>query len=313
MAFVDQLSVPGFEYMKVQLLPRKDDNGQWKYGNEIRHDDTKLNFFFRNLNTLARMQQLSVVIITFNEESNIARCIDSVRKVADEVVVLDSFSTDATVAIARQKGAVVHAQAFAGYIEQKNRALQLASHSFVLSMDADEAIDERLEASILQVKGMPEALDWCYTMNRCTNYCGKFIRHGSWYPDRKLRLFDKSKAAWAGRTIHEKVATVLPSTHLKGDILHYSYDTLEEHVLQNNRFSTLSAEAYREMGKKSDWAKMLLRPGWAFFQGYILRLGFLDGFYGLVIAGSVAHLTFMKYYKLYALERGIPVRSTPFR
>lgn len=144
-------------------------------------------------------------------------------------------------------------------------------------------------------------------MNRCTSYCGRFIRHGSWYPDRKLRLFDKRKARWTGEKIHEKVEIAGTTGHLKGDILHYSYDRLDEHVSQNNKFSTLSAEAYFAKGKKSSWTKMLLNPFWAFFQGYILRAGFLDGFQGLVIAANVAHLTFMKYYKLYALQKGIPV------
>jgi glycosyltransferase involved in cell wall biosynthesis len=260
------------------------------------------------------MEKLSVVIITFNEEGNIGRCIDSVRSVADEVLVLDSLSTDRTVIVARERGALVHQQPFAGYTEQKNRALDLATYPLVLSLDADEAIDERLAASILAVKEMPASSRAPgYTMNRCTNYCGRFIRHGSWYPDRKLRLFGRSEARWAGVKIHENVEflqTGRAAGHLKGDILHYSYDALEEHITQNNRFSTLSAEAYQASGKRSSWAKMLFNPGWAFFQGYILRAGFLDGFYGLVIAGGIAHLTFMKYYKLYALNRGIPVRPS---
>lgn len=252
------------------------------------------------------MLKLSVVIITYNEERNIGRCIDSVKTVADEVVILDSLSKDRTAEIARQKGAVVYEQPFAGYTEQKNAALDLAAHPLVLSLDADEAIDGQLAESIKAVKEK-ESADG-YTMNRCTNYCGKFIRHGSWYPDRKLRLFDKRKARWTGERIHEKVEMESDHvTHLKGDILHYSYDTLNEHITQNNKFSTLSAEAYYAKGKKSSWAKMLLNPGWAFFQGYVLRAGFLDGFQGLVIAANVAHLTFMKYYKLYALQKGIPV------
>ncbi|HTJ13935.1 MAG TPA: glycosyltransferase family 2 protein [Dinghuibacter sp.] len=251
------------------------------------------------------MLKLSVVIITYNEERNIGRCIDSVQAVADEVVILDSHSQDRTTAIASEKGAVVYEQPFAGYTEQKNAALDLATHPLVLSLDADEAIDERLVASITEVKN--NAIADGYTMNRCTSYCGRFIRHGSWYPDRKLRLFDKRKARWTGEKIHEKVEIAGTTGHLKGDILHYSYDRLDEHVSQNNKFSTLSAEAYFAKGKKSSWTKMLLNPFWAFFQGYILRAGFLDGFLGLVIAANVAHLTFMKYYKLYALQKRIPV------
>ncbi|TDW99841.1 glycosyltransferase family 2 protein [Dinghuibacter silviterrae] len=256
------------------------------------------------------MEKLSVVIITFNEEDNIRRCIDSVGSVADEVVILDSLSTDKTVAIAGEMGAVIYQQAFAGYTAQKNKALDLASFPLVLSLDADEVIDERLAASIRDVKAGARAAG--YTMNRCTNYCGKFIRHGSWYPDRKLRLFDKNKARWAGLNIHENVELLEPgkTEHLEGDILHYSYNALEEHITQNNKFSTLSAEAYMAEGKKAGWGKMLFNPAWAFFQGYVLRAGFLDGFHGLVIAANVAHLTFMKYYKLYALNKGIPVKPS---
>ena len=251
------------------------------------------------------MEKLSVVIITFNEERNIGRCIASVRSVADEVVVLDSFSTDRTGAIVEEMGAVLYREPFAGYIEQKNKALALATFPLVLCLDADEAVDERLAESIRTVKASRGAGG--YTMNRCTNYCGKFIRHGSWYPDRKLRLFDKTQGRWAGINPHDQVEIRGQTAHLPGDILHYSYQTLEEHIQQNNRFSTISAKAYQARGKKGSWGRMTLNPAWAFVQCYILRGGFLDGFFGLVIAVNVAHLTFMKYYKLYALDRGIRV------
>lgn len=254
------------------------------------------------------MDKLSAVIITFNEEKNIARCIDSIQRVADEIVLLDSFSADRTVDIAKSKGAVVYQQPFAGYIEQKNKALELATHRYVLCLDADEAIDAKLEQSILLAR---QHLNFAgYTMNRCTNYCGRFIRHGSWYPDRKLRLFDKTFARWGGINPHDKVSFLSPSTsqHLAGDILHFSFNSLEEHVTQNNRFSTIAAEAYFKVGRKSGWLKMLVNPSWSFFYSYVLRGGFLDGYYGWVIAKNIAHLTLMKYYKLYALRKRIPVR-----
>ncbi len=257
------------------------------------------------------MEKLSVVIITYNEQKKIGRCIDSVKSIADEVVVLDSNSTDQTVALAKERGALVYQQAFAGYIEQKNKALALATHPLVLSLDADEAIDDQLSASIEAIKAGPGAREKGYIMNRCTNYCGKFIRHGTWYPDAKLRLFDRTKASWTGINPHDQVvfSTPHPTTKIKGDILHYSYDSLEEHITQNNKFSTISAEAYLIKGKKSSYWKMWLKPGWAFLNCYLFRGGFLDGFLGLVIAVNVAHLTFMKYYKLYALQKGIAVRA----
>ena len=255
------------------------------------------------------MMPLSVVIITFNEEKNIGRCLDSIKEVADEILVLDSLSTDNTVSIAREKGAIVHLQSFLGYIEQKNKALSYATHDFVLCLDADEAIDPILEKAIMELKnnfGSPG-----YTMNRCTNYCGKFIRHGSWYPDVKLRLFNKTMAQWGGINPHDTVVLTAaqPTQHIKGDILHYSFHSLDEHILQNNKFSTISADAYFKRGKRSNWFKIIVNPFWAFMKCYFFRLGILDGFLGLIIAGNVAHLTFMKYYKLYALGKGIPVRT----
>ena len=188
------------------------------------------------------MQPVSVVIITFNEEHNISRCLDSVKEVADEIVILDSYSSDNTVDIAQRKGALVYQQAFLGYGPQKNKALELCKYDLVLSLDADEALDNTLSESICRAKQGDET--FAYSMNRCTNYCGKFIRHGTWYPDTKIRFFDRRRARWSDGMIHEKVE-VAPGTevkHLPGDILHYSFNSIEEHVSQNNKFSTISAE-----------------------------------------------------------------------
>ncbi|RYG28874.1 MAG: glycosyltransferase family 2 protein, partial [Chitinophagaceae bacterium] len=241
------------------------------------------------------MMRLSVVIITFNEEKNIGRCIDSVRNVADEIIVVDSVSTDRTAEIASSKGAIVKLQPFLGYVEQKNFALEAAANDYVLSLDADEALDATLEASILTEKKNFSLKG--YSMNRCTNYCGHFIRHGAWYPDRKLRLIDKNFAYWGGDNPHDRLIMKdeSPIKHLKGDILHYSYNSIEEHALQNNKFSTISAETYFKRGKRTSVLKMILHPFWAFFLGYILRGGFRDGFYGLVVAVHVAHLSFLKH------------------
>ena len=245
------------------------------------------------------MEKLSVVIITFNEEKNIGRCIDSVKKVADEIIVLDSFSADKTVSIAKENGATVYQHSFSGYTEQKNKALEFANNNYVLSLDADEALDGSLEASVLQVKEKFTCSG--YTMNRCTNYCGKFIRHGSWYPDKKLRLFDKRVAKWAGHLVHEEVELTTAGTqtmHLKGDILHYSFYNMEEHLSRIEQYSTLSAQAYFAKGKRTSWVKKLFNPAWNFITGYILRLGFLDGRAGYRIANISAKATYLKYKKL---------------
>ena len=252
------------------------------------------------------MQALSVIIITFNEASNIARCLDSVKSVADEIIVLDSFSTDNTVAIAKKKGAVVKQQQFPGHIQQKNAALKLATYDYVLSLDADEELDEQLIQSILKAK-MHFYAD-AYFINRCTCYCGKFIKHGSWYPDKKIRLFDKRIATWGGLNPHDKIVLTgdrEKTENLKGDILHYSYQSFEDHILRNNQYSSISANALYSAGVQYSWTKIIINPFWTFFHGYLIRLGFLDGFYGFVIAINSAHATFQKYFKLRQLNRGI--------
>ena len=254
------------------------------------------------------MSSLSAVIITYNEEKNINRCIESLQDVADEIIILDSFSTDNTVVLAKQKGAVVYQQKFKGYIEQKNDAIQLANNDYVLCIDADEALDPVLIESIKAAK--KHFGSDAYKINRCTNYCGHFIRHGSWYPDRRIRLFNKKKGSWSGINPHDKISLSKPYTakKLKGEILHYSFETIEEHITQNNRFSTIAAEAYFKKGKKSGMIKLIFKPFWAFIKSYIIKLGVLDGFLGYVIAKSIAHMTFMKYYKLMALSKGMPLK-----
>lgn len=248
------------------------------------------------------MVVLTAVIITYNEELNIARCLDSVSRVADEIIVMDAYSTDRTIDIARSRGAIVKQGYFLGYIQQKNSAIALASSDFILSLDADETLDEPLVQSILQAKSNFTAD--AYSMNRCTNYCGKYIRNGTWYPDKKIRLFNRRQAHWGGANPHEKLELAASATveHLKGDILHYSFPTIESHILKNNRYSTMAAKALHAGGKKSSWVKILVNPFWAFVHCYIIRLGFLDGYLGFSVAINTAHGTFLKYIKLYHLQ-----------
>jgi glycosyltransferase involved in cell wall biosynthesis len=257
------------------------------------------------------MYLISVVIITYNEERNIGRCLDSVQSIADEIIVLDSFSTDNTVAIAKEKGAIVKQSVFSGYARQKNLAVSLAANNYVLSLDADEALDEKLTDAIRSAK-MGSPVDM-YSMNRCTNYCGKFIRHGSWYPDKKIRLFNKTLARWGGYDLHEKIEFETTDTivHLKGDLFHYSFSSIEEHMKKSDKYSTIAANALYAKGKKTNWIKLVLNPFWSFVQGYIIRLGFLDGRYGFAIAINNAHATFLKYIKLYTLQQAAGSRSYP--
>ena len=249
------------------------------------------------------MQYLSVVIITYNEEARISNCIDSVKPVADEIIVLDCFSTDKTVEIARAKGAIIKEEEWRGYIEQKNLALEFAKHNYVLSLDADERLDATLLAAIIEAK--KSFSHKAYIMNRCTNYCGKFIRHGQWYPDKKLRLFDKRIASWGGTNPHDKVvlSSPLAVNHLPGDILHFSYDSIEDHVKNGNKFTTIAARSLFERGKRASWINILCNPLWTFLHGYFVRLGLLDGVPGFIIAVISAHHTFLKYIKLYQLRQ----------
>ncbi len=248
------------------------------------------------------MQPLSVVIITYNEEHNIGRCIDSVKKVADEIIVLDSYSSDHTTEIARSNGAIVNQEKFRGYIGQKNFAMQLASHDYILSLDADEVLDDKLIASILEAK---KAFSFrAYRMNRCTNLCGRFMRHGLWYPDKKTRLFDRRVAKWGGLNPHDKIEVKEDfSVHyLSGDILHHAFNSIEDLAWRNNRISSIAAISLYNTGRRSSWFKLLVRPAWAFINGYFFRLGFLDGFEGFSFAVNISHQVFLKYSKLYRLQ-----------
>jgi len=241
------------------------------------------------------MIKLSVVIITFNEERNLARCLGSVLDIADDIVVLDSFSTDKTEEIARRYGATFVQHAFDGHIEQKNRALTYAKHPYVLSLDADEALSPRLKKSIFEVK-----MNWQYdgySFKRLTNYCGNWIRHTSWYPTKKLRLFDIRKGEWGGTNPHDRyiLDNGAKRSLLKGDLLHYSYYTIGEHIDRITYFSKIVAEAYYKDKRKDGFLRIVFSPIWRLLRDYILKLGFLDGFFGLVISFNSAYGTFLKY------------------
>ena len=243
---------------------------------------------------------LSVAIITYNEEKNIARCIQSIYGLADEIIVVDSFSTDATKEICLKFDKVKFVeQEFLGHIEQKNYVASLATSDYILALDADEAPDEKLLKNIQQEKtlGFPFK---AYSFNRLTNYCGTWVRHGSWYPNRQLRLWKRGIARWGGENPHDKIIIDSESSakHLKGDLLHYSYFSLEQHIAQFNSFTSIMAKGLKERGKKSSWSKIFINPFITFVKGYILKRGFLDGFHGFIIASYSSFATFVKYTKL---------------
>lgn len=246
--------------------------------------------------------KISVVIITFNEELNIRRCLKSVLPVADEIVVVDSFSADKTEAICREFNVRFIQNAFHGHIEQKNFAVTQASHDFVLSLDADEALSDTLRDDILQVKlnGKGDA----YAFNRLNNYCGTFIYHGVWYPDRKLRLWNKHKGQWGGENPHDQVmmSPGIKAIFLKGHLLHYSYRRPADHIQQMNKFSDIAArEAFKKGKKTYTFLHLVLYPAFTFIKSYFFKLGFLDGYFGYTIAINAAYYRFLKYFKLRSL------------
>lgn len=249
------------------------------------------------------MVKLSVVIITLNEEKNIGRCLESVKSIADDIVVVDSGSTDNTIEICRRFNARVILHPFEGHIQQKNWAISQANYPHILSLDADEALSEQLRDSILSVKK-----NWKrdgYKFNRLTNYCGKWIRHGSWYPSKKLRLWDSRKGKWKGENPHDKFIMEKGSRtkHLKGDLLHYSYYSIEAHIEQTNYFSDILADTMYQSRKRVNFFIILAHPLWRFFRDFFIKFGFLDGFTGLIITVNSSHETFLKYIKLRNLYR----------
>lgn len=258
------------------------------------------------------MPQISGVIITLNEERNIERCILSIINVVDEIVVVDSFSTDRTEEICQKYNVRFIKQKFLGYIEQKNFALTQASNNYVLSLDADEALSEILKNSIINIKNNWNADG--YYFNRLTNYCGKWIKHNSWYPDPKLRLFDKRKGLWEGTNPHDRYE-MKPGTrvkYLKGDLLHYSYYAVSEHVAQTNKFSEILSHSFHKRSRNPSILAMLIHPFWRFIRDYFIKHGFLDGVYGLIVCINAAHEVFLKYAKHWVLVKN-EQKLEPFR
>lgn len=248
---------------------------------------------------LCSMQiQLSVVIITFNEEKNIARCIDSVMAVAEDIVVVDSFSTDKTKQICLEKKVRFVEHHFDGHIEQKNWAITQAKYKHVLSLDADEALTKELASEIIKVKS-----NWQYdgySFNRLTNFCGSWIKHCGWYPDKKLRLWNVTKGKWGGVNPHDKVIMEEGTKikHINFDLLHFSFYTIEQHLKQIDYFTDISAKAAFEKEKKSNEVIIFYKSTFKFIRDYFLKFGFLDGYYGYVVCKNSAFATAQKYRKL---------------
>ena len=248
---------------------------------------------------------LSACIITYNEADRIEACVRSVG-FCDEVIVVDSHSTDDTRERAAALGSRVIERDWPGYRSQKQFAVEAASHDWVLCLDADERVSDALRAEIetRREHGFGDHAGW--SVPRITDYFGKFLRHGNAYPDRLVRLFDRRRGGWVGREIHENTQVSGPVGRLKGHLEHYSYRSLSDHHHRMQRYAELMGQALYDGGKRCGLGKVLLNPQWRFFRGYVLRLGFLDGWRGLVFALVESNYVRRKYLHLYIRSRGLP-------
>lgn len=248
------------------------------------------------------MIKLSVIIITLNEEHNLQRCLLSVKDIADEIVVLDSNSTDKTIAIAKSFGAITQQHAFEGYVAARKRVEALASYDHILAIDADEALSNKLIESIKQLKN-----NWKYdgySIARRTNYCGKWVNHSGWYPERKLRLYKRGSGEWTGKYVHEKFSLYPEKTQgkLNGDLLHYSYYRVEDHRIRSEKYAQLSALELFENNRKTNLLLIYIKTLFKFFRDFFLKFGFLDGKTGYTISYITARATYIKYMRLIELH-----------
>ncbi len=239
--------------------------------------------------------KISATIITLNEERNIARAIESLR-CCDEILVCDSGSNDRTVELAENLGARIIEGPWRGFAGQKNYVAEQAANDWILSLDADEALSEALEGEIWALKKNGPQFDG-YTMPRMAQYLGRWILHSGWYPDRKVRLYHRDKAKWVGEFVHESVQVAGRVGHLDANLLHFTCESLSEHVRTMDRYTTLAAEELVSRRKPIPMRRMVVDPPWAFVKAYLLQRGFLDGVEGLAIAYMAALYTFLKYAK----------------
>jgi len=249
------------------------------------------------------MRSLSTVIITFNEEEKIERCIRSAWEVSDEVLILDSFSTDKTLEIAQSLGAKIYQNEFLGFIKQRGLSIEKAQHDFVLALDADEYLDEELKEAIIKVKTHPTAD--CYQLNRMSSLAGHWLRWGTWYPHRIIRLFDRKQAIASGNPPHDRVEALAGAQikNLKGRLMHEAYDSVEDRMIGMRKHALTAAHHRHDLGQGSFWTKVYLKTFWKFFHEFIIRMGFFDGYYGYIAALSNAKYIYIRESKLIELSK----------
>ena len=249
------------------------------------------------------LEKISVCITAGNEEKNIRRCLESVTW-ADEIIVVDSFSTDRTATICKEYTKRVYKHRWQGYIGQKNLAKDLASNNWVLFLDADEVVSPALHKEIEKEFNNPTSLKsyTCFEFPRLVHFLGRWIKHGDWYPDIKLRLYRKDEGECAGAEPHDKMVVCGKCKRLKSPLFHYTYEDIHEQLETMNKFSSITAQSQHKEHRHFTLSKVILRPPLRFLRCYIFRLGFLDGIPGILIASAVAFGVTAKYSKLWELE-----------
>jgi glycosyltransferase involved in cell wall biosynthesis len=245
---------------------------------------------------------LSVIIITKNEAANIRACVESVSW-ADEILVVDSGSSDATVEICRESGAQIFVHDWPGFGAQKNRALSYATHEWVFSIDADERVTPELRDAIQAVLAKQNDEHAAYEISRLSSYCGRFMRHSGWYPDHIVRLFKRGAARFSDDLVHEHLLVEGSVGLLDGELLHYSFESLEQVLNKVNQYSSAGAVMMHRRGRQATLSGAVLRGLWSFVRTYVLRAGFLDGREGFMLAVSNAEGTYYRYLKLMLLNK----------
>jgi glycosyltransferase involved in cell wall biosynthesis len=255
--------------------------------------------------------KISAVIITHNEEANIEAALLSLAGIAAEIIVVDSHSTDRTVKLARKHTDRIFERNWTNFSDQKNYGDGLAVHPWILSLDADERLSPELRAEIgARLDDEPDC--GAFSMPRKVYYLGRWIKHSGWYPDRKVRLFRKDRARWEGAYIHESLVVVGEVRKLKGDIHHYTYKNIADHLGRMNRFSDLGAQKLYAEKKKCRWYHLLLQPFGRFVKSYVLKRGFLDGFAGMVVSVLNGYGIFIRYAKLREIwKKGARIEPFP--
>lgn len=248
--------------------------------------------------------KISVCVIGLNEEKNLSDCLTSVKSIADEIIFVDSFSNDQTVKIAKQSGCRIYKRKFDGYVSQKNFAAEKAKYDWILNLDCDERLSPALVESIANLKrNLPHGIV-AFKFNRLTWYIYRFIRHSGWYPDDKIRLYNRRECSWQGEKVHEIVKAPPQKTgHLKGDLLHYSFHSINDHIDTIRKYSELAAQELYARGRSVSYAGVVGRAIWVLIRKFFFEFSFLDGAAGLTITWYSAVATYTKYVKLYLMRK----------